>query len=180
MAARSSGNVIQKTRISDWDGNRRLRVVASCRCLIAELAKIGFANMADYMKATPGGDLYLPTRGSTATRDGILALAREGERLGLHSAMIADHIVFPVAPPRPPRGRPTYRAVRCQALVSQPNLLERALLCEQEAALQHSVRPLREDDRNTLTSGNKHPRIVRPFRHPAAFAKSELQAGARP
>jgi probable F420-dependent oxidoreductase len=39
---------------------------------------------------------YLPTRGAIATRDGILALAREGERLGLHSAMIADHIVFPV------------------------------------------------------------------------------------
>jgi probable F420-dependent oxidoreductase len=39
---------------------------------------------------------YLPTRGPLATRDGVLALAREGERLGLHSAMIADHIVFPV------------------------------------------------------------------------------------
>src|SRR3954464_6819825 len=39
---------------------------------------------------------YLPTRGPIATRDGVLALAREGERLGLHSAMIADHIVFPV------------------------------------------------------------------------------------
>ena len=39
---------------------------------------------------------YLPTRGPTATREGIVALAREGERLGLHSAMIADHIVFPV------------------------------------------------------------------------------------
>jgi probable F420-dependent oxidoreductase len=39
---------------------------------------------------------YLPTRGPTATREGILALAREGERLGFHSAMIADHIVFPV------------------------------------------------------------------------------------
>jgi hypothetical protein len=39
---------------------------------------------------------YIPTRGPTATRGGILALAREGERLGLHSAMIADHIVFPV------------------------------------------------------------------------------------
>ena len=39
---------------------------------------------------------YLPTRGPTATRDGILALAREGERLGLRSAMIADHIVLPV------------------------------------------------------------------------------------
>src|SRR6516162_10244142 len=39
---------------------------------------------------------YLPTRGPTATRDGILALAREGERLGFNSAMIADHIVLPV------------------------------------------------------------------------------------
>ena len=39
---------------------------------------------------------YLPTRGPTATRDGVLTLAREGERLGFHSAMIADHIVFPV------------------------------------------------------------------------------------
>jgi probable F420-dependent oxidoreductase len=39
---------------------------------------------------------YLPTRGPTATRAGVLALAREGERLGLHSAMIADHIVFPL------------------------------------------------------------------------------------
>jgi len=39
---------------------------------------------------------YLPTRGPTATRAGVLALAREGERLGLHSAMVADHVVFPV------------------------------------------------------------------------------------
>jgi hypothetical protein len=39
---------------------------------------------------------YLPTRGPTATRDGVLVLAREGERLDMHSATIADHIVFPV------------------------------------------------------------------------------------
>ena len=39
---------------------------------------------------------YLPTRGPTATRAGVLGLAREGERLGFHSAMIADHVVFPV------------------------------------------------------------------------------------
>jgi hypothetical protein len=39
---------------------------------------------------------YGSTRGSTATREGILALAREGERLALRSAMIADHIVLPV------------------------------------------------------------------------------------
>jgi hypothetical protein len=35
---------------------------------------------------------YLPTRGPTATRDGILALAREGERLGLHSTPKASSI----------------------------------------------------------------------------------------
>jgi probable F420-dependent oxidoreductase len=39
---------------------------------------------------------YLPTRGPTATREGILSIAQEGERLGLHSAMFADHVVFPV------------------------------------------------------------------------------------
>jgi probable F420-dependent oxidoreductase len=39
---------------------------------------------------------YLPTRGPMASREGVLALAREGEKLGLHSAMIADHVVFPV------------------------------------------------------------------------------------
>ena len=39
---------------------------------------------------------YLPTRGPSATREGVLSLAREGERLGLHSAMIADHVVFPI------------------------------------------------------------------------------------
>jgi hypothetical protein len=31
---------------------------------------------------------YLPTRGPTATRDGILALAREAERPDVHSAMV--------------------------------------------------------------------------------------------
>jgi probable F420-dependent oxidoreductase len=39
---------------------------------------------------------YLPTRGPMATCESVLALAREGERLGFHSAMIADHVVFPV------------------------------------------------------------------------------------
>jgi hypothetical protein len=42
---------------------------------------------------------YLRTRGPTATRDGILALARAGERLGFNSAMIADRIVLPVEKP---------------------------------------------------------------------------------
>ena len=44
---------------------------------------------------------YLPTRGQSATRDGVLSLAREGECLGFHSAMIADHIVFPVSSDSP-------------------------------------------------------------------------------
>jgi phage terminase small subunit len=40
--------------------------------VIAELAKIGFANMADYMKATPGGDPYLDF--AALTRDQAAAL----------------------------------------------------------------------------------------------------------
>ena len=39
---------------------------------------------------------YLPTRGQTATPEGIEALVRRGEALGFTSTMIADHIVFPV------------------------------------------------------------------------------------
>lgn len=38
---------------------------------------------------------YLPTRGRTATPEGLEALARQGEELGFHSAVIADHIAFP-------------------------------------------------------------------------------------
>ena len=40
--------------------------------VIAELAKIGFANMADYMRAGPGGDPYLDF--SALTRDQAAAL----------------------------------------------------------------------------------------------------------
>ena len=40
---------------------------------------------------------YLPTRGALASRDAIAAMARLGEECGFHSAMIADHVVFPVA-----------------------------------------------------------------------------------
>jgi len=60
----------------------------------AGLAEYPHRSNAESTRCATG--FYLPTRGPTATRDGILALAREGERLGLHSAMIADHIVFPV------------------------------------------------------------------------------------
>jgi len=40
---------------------------------------------------------YLPTRGALASRPAIMTLARAGEAIGFHSAMIADHVVFPVA-----------------------------------------------------------------------------------
>jgi len=39
---------------------------------------------------------YLPTRGKTATPEALEALVTRGEALGFHSAVIADHIVFPV------------------------------------------------------------------------------------
>ncbi len=39
---------------------------------------------------------YLPTRGPLANGPAVVALAQGGERLGFHSAMIADHVVFPV------------------------------------------------------------------------------------
>ncbi len=38
---------------------------------------------------------YLPTRGATATSDGLTKILRLGESLGFSSVMIADHIVFP-------------------------------------------------------------------------------------
>jgi probable F420-dependent oxidoreductase len=38
---------------------------------------------------------YLPTRGATATAEALETLVRRGEALGFHSAMIADHVVFP-------------------------------------------------------------------------------------
>ena len=40
---------------------------------------------------------YLPTRGALATRAAIAAMARAGEAAGFHSAMVADHVVFPTA-----------------------------------------------------------------------------------
>ena len=40
---------------------------------------------------------YLPVRGPLASYDGVVETALHGERLGFHSATIADHIVFPIA-----------------------------------------------------------------------------------
>ena len=38
---------------------------------------------------------YLPTRGQTATAEGLETLVQRGEALGFTSVMIADHIVYP-------------------------------------------------------------------------------------
>ena len=38
---------------------------------------------------------YVPTRGACATAEALEAIVAKGEALGFHSAMIADHIVFP-------------------------------------------------------------------------------------
>ena len=38
---------------------------------------------------------YLPTRGGSATREGLETFVQRGEALGFHSVMIADHLVFP-------------------------------------------------------------------------------------
>ncbi|MFT6583484.1 MAG: putative F420-dependent oxidoreductase [Alphaproteobacteria bacterium] len=38
---------------------------------------------------------YLPTRGDTATADGLVSMVQNAERLRFNSVMIADHIVFP-------------------------------------------------------------------------------------
>ena len=40
---------------------------------------------------------YLPTRGDTATTDGLVSMVQNAERLNFNSVMIADHIVFPTA-----------------------------------------------------------------------------------
>src|SRR6056297_1333242 len=40
---------------------------------------------------------YLPTRGPTATPAALAEFAQTAERLGFHSAMIADHVAFPVS-----------------------------------------------------------------------------------
>jgi phage terminase small subunit len=52
--------------------SRSARTGITTDMVIAELAKIGFANMADYMKPTPGGDPYLDF--AALTRDQAAAL----------------------------------------------------------------------------------------------------------
>jgi phage terminase small subunit len=51
---------------------RAERTDVTADMVVRELAKIGFANMSDYMRATPGGDPYLDF--SALTRDQAAAL----------------------------------------------------------------------------------------------------------
>ena len=52
--------------------SQSVRTGITADMVIAELAKIGFANMADYMKTTPGGNPYLDF--ASLTRDQAAAL----------------------------------------------------------------------------------------------------------
>jgi phage terminase small subunit len=51
---------------------RSARTTVTADRVVSELAKLGFANMADYMRASPGGDPYLDF--SALTRDQAAAL----------------------------------------------------------------------------------------------------------
>src|SRR4051812_24136150 len=58
--------------IAEAQDARSARTGITADRVLSELAKIGFANMADYMKSTPGGDPYLDF--SALTRDQAAAL----------------------------------------------------------------------------------------------------------
>jgi phage terminase small subunit len=68
---------LRKPKIAEAIAGARAKLaerleVTSAR-IVTELAKLGFANMADYMRANPGGDPYLDF--SRLTRDQAAALA---------------------------------------------------------------------------------------------------------
>lgn len=60
------------TAIADAQAERSTRTEITADAVLRELAKIGFANMADYMRAGPDGDPYLDF--SQLTRDQAAAL----------------------------------------------------------------------------------------------------------
>jgi phage terminase small subunit len=62
-----------QTQISQLQVARARRTEISADAVLAEYGKLAFANMADYMRATPGGDPYLDFSG--LTRDQAAALA---------------------------------------------------------------------------------------------------------
>jgi probable F420-dependent oxidoreductase len=96
--------------------------------------------------------LYLPTRGPLANRAAIAAMARAGEAAGFHSAMIADHIVFPV------ETRSTYPYTVSGAHPSHGDALEQLSLLNFVAAITERLR--------LVTSV-----LILPYRNPVLTAK---------
>jgi phage terminase small subunit len=72
QGSRLLSNVMVAAAIEAAQEARAHRTGVTADRVVAELAKIGFANMADYMKATPGGDPYFDF--SALTRDQAAAL----------------------------------------------------------------------------------------------------------
>lgn len=72
-ASRLSGNERIVTRVAELQAIGAEKVGVTIASITAELAKIGFANMQDYMKATEAGDPYLDF--GDLTREQAAALA---------------------------------------------------------------------------------------------------------
>ena len=95
---------------------------------------------------------YLPTRGELASRAAIAALARTGEAAGFHSAMVADHVVFPVA------SRSTYPYTVSGEHPSHGDALEQAAILAFVAGITERLR---------LVSSV----LILPYRNPVLTAK---------
>ena len=72
-ASRLSANEIIRSRVDEILGKAAQKVGVTVERVVAELAKIGFANMRDYMRPDAGGDPYLDF--SALTRDQAAALS---------------------------------------------------------------------------------------------------------
>ena len=95
---------------------------------------------------------YLPTRGELANRAAIAALARTGEAAGFHSAMVADHLVFPV------ESRSTYPYTVSGEHPSHGDALEQASILAFVAGITERLR---------LVSSV----LILPYRNPVLTAK---------
>ena len=95
---------------------------------------------------------YLPTRGELANRAAIAALARTGEAAGFHSAMVADHVVFPV------ESRSTYPYTVSGEHPSHGDALEQASILAFVAGITERLR---------LVSSV----LILPYRNPVLTAK---------
>jgi phage terminase small subunit len=72
-ASRLSANVNVEARVAELVNKGAEKAGVTVERIISELAKIGFANMQDYMRAGPDGDPYLDFSG--VSRDQAAALA---------------------------------------------------------------------------------------------------------